>query len=98
MDNDSLYCNYGDGARGELITDDMNNIYVGSCSFSYNFPLTPGSFQTSYGGGQDGVVFKLDYNLSNLLWSSYIGGSGDDAVYSSNSQRILESRNWFCNV
>ena len=80
--NDSLYCNYGDGARGELITDDMNNIYVGSCSFSYNFPLTPGSFQTSYGGGQDGVVFKLDYNLSNLLWSSYIGGSGDDAVYS----------------
>jgi hypothetical protein len=27
--NDSLYANYGDGARGELITDDKNNIYVG---------------------------------------------------------------------
>ncbi len=80
--NDSLYCNYGDGARGELITDDLNNIYVGSCTFSYNFPLTAGSFQTHYGGGQDGVVFKLDYNLSNLLWSSYIGGTGDDAVFS----------------
>ena len=28
------------------------------------------------------MVFKLDYSLSNLLWSTYIGGSGDDAVYS----------------
>ena len=80
--NDSLYCNYGDGARGELITDDLNNIYVGTCTFSNNFPVTPGCFQPNYGGRQDGVVFKLDYNLSNLLWSSYIGGSGDDAVFS----------------
>ena len=80
--NDSLYCNYGDGARGELITDDLNNIYVGTCTFSYNFPTTSGCFQPNYGGKQDGVVFKLDYNLSNMLWSSYIGGSNDDAVFS----------------
>lgn len=79
--NDSLYLNYGDGARGELITDDRNNIYVGTCTFSSDFPLVM-PFQPNYGGGQDGVVFKLDYNLQNLLWSSYIGGSGDDAVYS----------------
>ncbi len=80
--NDSLYCNYGDGARGELITDDLNNIYVGTCTFSSDFPVTINSFQPTYGGGQDGVVFKLDYNLSNLLWSSYLGGSGGDAIYS----------------
>ncbi|MFA7082544.1 MAG: gliding motility-associated C-terminal domain-containing protein [Bacteroidales bacterium] len=80
--NDSLYCNYGDGARGELITDDLNNIYVGSCTFSNDFPTTSNSFQPYSAGGQEGVVFKLDNSLSTMLFSSYIGGTNDDAVYS----------------
>ncbi len=82
MGNDSLYGGYGDGSRGELIVDDLNNVYVGSCTFSPDFPTTANAFQPSYGGGEDGVAFKLDYNLSNLIWSSYLGGSGDDAIYS----------------
>ena len=80
--NDSLYYNYGDGARGEIITDNLNNIYVGSTTFSSNFPVTSGCVQSTLGGKQDGVVFKLDHNMRNLLWSTYLGGSGDDAVYS----------------
>ncbi|MBP1630551.1 MAG: hypothetical protein H6Q15_1444 [Bacteroidetes bacterium] len=80
--NDSLYANYGDGARGELITDDQNNIYVGSCTYSYDFPTTLNAFQRVKGGKQDGVVFKLDYSLSTMLFSSFIGGSEDDAVFS----------------
>lgn len=82
LGNDSLYYNYGDGARGELITDDQNNVYVGTTTFSSNFPTTPGCVQPNYGGGQEGVVFKLDYNLSHLMWSTYLGGYKDDAVYS----------------
>ncbi len=80
--NDSLYYNYGDGARGELITDDLNNIYVGSTTMSYDFPTTAGCVQRTNHGLQEGVVFKLDHNMRNLLWSTYLGGSGDDAVYS----------------
>jgi gliding motility-associated-like protein len=80
--NDSLYSNYGDGARGELITDDRNNIYVGSCSFSQDFPTTPNAFQPLSAGKQEGVVFKLDYSLSTLLFSSFLGGENDDAIYS----------------
>jgi gliding motility-associated-like protein len=87
--NDSLYYNYGDGARGEIITDNLNNIYLGSTTMSHDFPVTPGCVQR-YNGGyafapagkQDGIVLKLDHNLRNLLWSTYIGGLGDDAVYS----------------
>ena len=79
--NDSLYFNYGDGARGEIITDDLNNVYVGSTTFSIDFPTTQGSFQPEHRDKQEGVVFKLDYNLKNLLWSTYLGGSNDDAVY-----------------
>lgn len=80
--NDSLYFNYADGARGEIITDDRNNVYIGTCTFSTDFPTTSNAYQRFSGGRQDGIVFKLDYNLSNLIWSSYIGGSGDDAIYS----------------
>lgn len=80
--NDSLYYNYGDGARGEIITDNLNNIYVGSTTFSTDFPVTDGCVQPRTGGKQDGVVFKLDYNLRNMLWSTYLGGAKDDAIYS----------------
>ena len=80
--NDSLYFNYGDGVRGELITDDMNNVYVGTTTMSTDFPVSEGCQQPFLLGEQDGAVFKLDYNLQNLLWSTYLGGSGDDAVYS----------------
>lgn len=80
--NDSLYYNYGDGARGELITDNLNNIYVGSTTMSSNFPTTAGSVQPTAPPRQNGVVFKLDHNLRTLLWSTYLGGLGDDAVYS----------------
>lgn len=80
--NDSLYHNYGDGARGEIITDNQNNVYIGSTTFSFNFPTTDGAWRTLSGGRQEGVLFKLDHNLRNMLWSTYVGGSGDDAIYS----------------
>ena len=80
--NDSLYYNYGDGARGELITDNLNNIYIGSTTFSTDFPTTPTSYSPTPMLNQNGIVFKIDYNLRNMIWSTYLGGSLDDAVYS----------------
>lgn len=82
MGNDSLYFNYGDGARGEIITDDLNNIYVGSTTTSTNFPVSPNCIQSFNKGRQEGIVFKIDYNLKNLMWSTYLGGIKDDAIYS----------------
>ncbi|MCX6231641.1 MAG: gliding motility-associated C-terminal domain-containing protein, partial [Bacteroidetes bacterium] len=80
--NDSLYANYGDGARGEIITDNLSNVYVGTCTFSTDFPGTANGFQPINHGKQEGIVFKLDYNLTNLIWSSYLGGSENDAIFS----------------
>lgn len=80
--NDSLYYNYGDGARGEIITDDLNNVYLGSTTMSDDFPTTTGAVQPQSGGEQDGVLLKIDHNLRTLLWSTYLGGGRDDAVYS----------------
>lgn len=78
---DSLTPNYGDNFRGEIMLDYNENVIVASCTRSVDFPLS-NAFQNSIGGKQDGVVFKLNNNLSNLIWSSYIGGSKNDACYS----------------
>lgn len=89
--NDSLYFNYGDGARGEVIVDNKNMIYVGTNTFSTDFPagINPG-FQTASGGGQDGIVFKLNADLTQMFWSSYLGGNLDDAIFSLSLSNIEE--------
>ncbi|WP_343637809.1 T9SS type B sorting domain-containing protein [Fluviicola sp.] len=78
---DSLTTNYGDNFRGEIMIDSLGNCLVASCSRSNNFP-TLNAFQPTLGGQQDGVLFKLNSNLSTLIWSSYFGGSNNDACYS----------------
>lgn len=78
----SLYFNYGDDARGEVIVDDNDNIYVASCTQSQNFPVSAGGFQQAFGGGtQDGCVFRLSPNLQAMTWGTYLGGSANDASY-----------------
>jgi gliding motility-associated-like protein len=76
-----LYQNFGDDFRGDIITDAQGNIYLTSVTRSTNFPST-GGFQTSSRGGHEAVVSKLNTSLSTLLWSSYLGGTSDDAGYS----------------
>ncbi len=78
----SLKYNYADHARGEVILDANNDIYIASSTFSNNFPTTAGAYSQTQFGGYDGVVAKLSTNLTTLNWSTYIGGGGGDAAYS----------------
>ncbi|CAN5880459.1 hypothetical protein BH11BAC7_BH11BAC7_14820 [soil metagenome] len=79
----SLKFNYGDDGRSDINADNSGNCYIVSSTQSTNFPTTAGAFQTTFGGGlQDGCVFKLDATLSTLLFSTYLGGNLNDAVYS----------------
>ena len=77
----SLKRNYGDDARSEVLLDGANNIYVASCTSSSDFPTTPGAFQSKSGGLQDAVVLKLNPSCNAVLFSTYLGGSKDDAAY-----------------
>jgi gliding motility-associated-like protein len=83
LDN-NLNFNYADHARGEVILDNNNNIYIASSTNSTNFPTTVLSHSQLLAGGSgyDGVVCKLDLTLNNLLWGTYIGGTAGDAAYS----------------
>ena len=74
--------NYGDQFRGEIMLDKDDDCYIASTTLSNDFPTTINSYKDTISGEQDGVIFKLDANLSNLLWSTYIGGNDKDACYS----------------
>ncbi len=78
---DSLRYNYGDNSRSEVIIDRKGDVYVAASSQSSDFPTTASALKLTLGGRQDGVFLKLDSTLSNLMYSTYIGGSNDDAAY-----------------
>src|SRR5207247_1525294 len=42
-----------------------------------DFPTTPGAFDTSYNGGADAFVTKLNATGTALLYSTYLGGGSD---------------------
>ena len=76
---------------GNAITvDGSGSVYVTGGTTSTNFPVTSGVVQGTYGGADGGYqsvngdifVTKLSPDGSSLVWSTYIGGSGDDNAYS----------------
>jgi len=72
--------NYADDARSEVIVDANDNIYVTGSSKSLDFP-TVNPTQAVLGGAQDAIVFQLNPSLTAMLWSTYLGGTLDDAGY-----------------
>jgi autotransporter-associated beta strand protein len=56
--------------------DASGNVYVAGDTYSANFPTK--NPLRSYGGGDDAFVAKLNANGSALLFSTFLGGSGDD--------------------
>lgn len=76
-----LVKNYGDNIRGEVETDTLGNIYIASLSTSNNIASLPNSYKSTNSGGYDGILAKFNTNLTGLLAFTYIGGSGNDALY-----------------
>lgn len=71
----------GDTALGVAV-DGSGNVYVAGNTASADFPgtVSPGGVQAGNAGGADGFVAKIDPTGTTLLYSTYLGGSGDDGV------------------
>ena len=80
--NAALIENYADEMRGEIEIDDNGDIIVGSTTLSDDFPVTSSAFQGVKNAGQEGVVVRLNPELSTLLGATFFGGNGADAIYS----------------
>jgi hypothetical protein len=85
--NALLYATYLGGSGNEyaygFFVDYAGDAYVAGETYSNDFPVTAGAFQTSCGGHcatADGFVTELNPSGSGLIYSTYIGGSGLDRV------------------
>ncbi len=73
-----------------IALDPTGGVYIGGLTLSSNFP-TKNAFQGSYGGANpnnevilqfgDAFLAHLDSTLQSLTFSTYLGGSGDDAIW-----------------
>jgi len=63
-----------------IAVDSAGNAHITGKTASKNLPLTSGVFGASYGGSiSDAFVIKLDASGSSLLYSTYLGGNGEDS-------------------
>jgi len=68
-----------DGANALAIHPKTGEVYVAGGTTSTDFPETFGGAQTVYGGGwYDAFVARLNSSLTQILQSTYLGGSGGD--------------------
>jgi len=82
--------NYGDEFRGEVYVGPEDGIYVASITESMDFPTTGNT--EGLKGVHDAVVFQLNSDVSELIWSTYLGGGSYDAGY---GIRVTESNEVF---
>ncbi len=78
-----------DAATSVAATTD--EVAVAGITGSINFPITAGTVQPSYGGGDtDGFVATLDQSSGTRRAATFIGGDGSDALsaVALNAQRI----------
>jgi len=66
---------YGDSS---IRVDSQNNVYLGMDTESNDIPTTANAFDRTYNGNRDYYVAKVSPDGSQLLYGSYLGGSGMD--------------------
>jgi hypothetical protein len=79
-----LYSTYLGGGNSDeataLAPDGMEGMVVAGWTRSNDFPTTVVAFDTSFNGGDDAFVARLNGDGSELLYSTYLGGWGLDWV------------------
>jgi hypothetical protein len=85
-----IYATFLGGSNSDdahaLAVDATGNAYVIGATWSSDFPVTPGAFDTSFNGsGQynyDAFVVKLDPVGTSLVYTTFLGGSSADPIQS----------------
>ncbi|SMF28017.1 Beta-propeller repeat-containing protein [Paenibacillus barengoltzii] len=78
-----LYSSYLGGTDSDIgldiVVDTAGNAYVVGSTESADFPITPGAFQSIFGGTEDAFVTVFNTAGNALVYSTYLGGSLRDA-------------------
>jgi hypothetical protein len=84
--NSLIYATYLGGSGNDYATgiavDATGQMYISGYTASIDFPVTSNAFQGFYGGGvSDGFFAKLNAAGSQLVYATYLGGTGNDTAY-----------------
>jgi hypothetical protein len=79
------YGTYLGGARSDAATaisigPGGNVVYIGGYTSSLDFPVTGAAAQAKLNGSTNGFLSAFDTRSGKLIYSTYIGGSGNDRV------------------
>jgi hypothetical protein len=68
--------------QGEGIRVDQNGlVYLAGYTQSSDFPVTGNALQKTWGGGLDAFFSVISNDGSQLIYSTYLGGAGDESIY-----------------
>jgi gliding motility-associated-like protein len=69
--------------------DESGALYSGSSAFGQGYPTTLGAYDSNHNGGDSDIESGIDIALSKyglngdfMLWSTFLGGSGDELPHS----------------
>ncbi len=81
MISSTLIGGLGQDVAHGIALDDEGNIYVTGRSDSTDFPTTNGAYDQTQNGENDVVVFKMNSECSELLYSTFVGGGRYEVGY-----------------
>lgn len=91
---------YGDSAT-DIALDSGGNAYITGYTDSADFPTTPGAFDTTFNGDVDAFAARLSSTGSNLLYATFLGGTGYEAgldiTLDSNGSAYITGDTWSSN-
>lgn len=79
-----IWASYLGGSAGEnphsMVVNALGELCVLGSTGSSNYPVTPGAFDASLGGGTDIAITHISADGSSLLGSTFLGGSDSDGL------------------
>jgi len=66
-----------EGARA-IAVDEEGNAYLTGDTTSNDYPVTTGAYDETYNGGRDCFLLEFNSDGSDLIFSTYLGGTDDD--------------------
>jgi hypothetical protein len=74
----------GNETASSITTDSQGNIIVAGYTTSTDFPTSGQNppYQSVNEGGTDGFITKFNFTFTDVVYSTYLGGAGNDLIHS----------------